>query len=168
VALLDTAALLQLHGSDVEVPGQYATAPVDVEPLPGRHVRLLAVLPSVSIVVTPAGTQRKVGMLGDDGRRYHYALQASAAGSTGAAAAVRTDMRLGQAAALANVLLARHADARSRRLAFSWQAPLPLSSKVRTAAGAGAAAAAASQAPPATLASEGCLTQPLCPLLILA
>ena len=122
--------VLELQYTDIEIPGQYTNAPADQEPLPANHVRLACVDASMNIVISSGATNRRIVLVGDNGRRYPFLLQAS----SGATLISSTSSRLSQAINVFNALFARFPSTRSRKLVFSQQVVVPLTARLRMTA----------------------------------
>jgi len=64
--------------SSIEIPGQYApnsVSAVDCKPSPELHAKLVRFEPRVKIIRRNDQLIRRVGMIGSDGRCYHFLLQ---------------------------------------------------------------------------------------------
>ena len=138
ISLVDTTPALTEAlgvGGDVEVPGQYSAVAADVEPVPSTHVRVIGVDPRCGLHFSPlAGAVQRIALLGDDGRRHCFTF------TSGYPQTCRTLLRVAQLTSFLNALLARFPDARSRRLAFSTAAVVPLTHKLKLVADAPGAA----------------------------
>ena len=127
--LMSAALLGDIDASaDIEVPGQYARAPPAAEPVPARHVRIVAVEPQLLVILNSGGgvLQRRVGFIGDDGRRHAFLMQTTGGASTAAA-----DARIGQAFSMLSAVLGRHHAARARSLALPSFETIPWSPRLR-------------------------------------
>jgi hypothetical protein len=122
--------VLELQYTDIEIPGQYTSAPADQEPIPANHVRLACVDASMNIVITSGATNRRIVLIGDNGRRYPFLLQASSGGTLISS----TSSRLSQAINVFNALFAKFPSTRSRKLVFSQQVVVPLTARLRMTA----------------------------------
>lgn len=98
----------------LELPGQYqtATSPA-LEVQPSRHVRLARLLPVQAAHYGPAGLMQRVTMLGDDGRRYTYAVV-----KTSASPVANQESRMSQMGAMLNVLLGEDPLCRAKHLSM--------------------------------------------------
>jgi hypothetical protein len=122
--------VLELQYTDIEIPGQYTSAPADQEPLPASHVKLACVDASMNIVISSGTTHRRIVLIGDNGRRYPFLLQASSGGTLISS----TSSRLSQAINVFNALFAKFPSTRSRNLTFSQQVVVPLTARLRMTA----------------------------------
>ena len=107
----------------VEVPGQYATCPG--MPHAEAHAKLLSLEPEVRVLYRQQALQRRLGLRGNDGRVYHFAVQTAAPYQT------RSDERMMQLHWLMARLLEQSHLAQRRSLAVRVPVVVPLTPRLR-------------------------------------
>eukprot|EP00168_Porphyra_purpurea_P005873 TRINITY_DN17016_c0_g1_i1.p1 TRINITY_DN17016_c0_g1~~TRINITY_DN17016_c0_g1_i1.p1 ORF type:complete len:331 (+),score=121.00 TRINITY_DN17016_c0_g1_i1:200-1192(+) len=105
--------LMDLHESEVDVPGQYLMA-VATEPAPDRHVKIERFGACVRVVRRHSVASRGLTLHGNDGKQYRFVLETSVN-----AVCQRQEERSAQLCRLFNAsFLSAHPEARRRRLAL--------------------------------------------------
>ena len=118
--------LVQFSSHDIEVPGQYMH---DREPILDHHVILARFSPDVAIPHAATGTfHRRIGMVGDDGRQYHFLMQFAVSHIT------HSDERLMQLYTLLNRFIKQYKQTRQRQLQYHVPVVIPLTHRLRLAA----------------------------------
>jgi phosphatidylinositol kinase/protein kinase (PI-3 family) len=115
----------------VEIPGQYNSIAADSEPMPARHVRICSILPYAPIVSSPTlpgALARRVGFLGDDGKRHFFSI------TVNSNATMNTEQRMVQLINTLNMLMQKYPDARSRNLQITPESFIFISNKQRLVA----------------------------------
>ena len=118
--------LAEFHMAEIEVPGQYAD--VFTEPNPANHVYLERFDGNVTILhQSHNGGQRRVTMIGNDGRKYHFLVQLAIPNIT------RTDERMTQLHSMFNKFFEMHSNSRRRQLKLHVPVVIPITPRVRLA-----------------------------------
>lgn len=105
--------LMDLHESEVDVPGQYLMA-IATEPSPDRHVKIERFGACVRVVRRHSVASRGLTLHGNDGKQYRFVLETSVN-----AVCQRQEERSAQLCRLFNAsFLSAHSEARRRRLAL--------------------------------------------------
>eukprot|EP00978_Attheya_sp_CCMP212_P030897 scaffold115085_cov55-Attheya_sp.AAC.2 len=119
-------------GSDlVEIPGQYVpndTNALDTEPRPELHAKLIRFEPTIQIIRRNDQLIRRIGMVGSDGKVYHFLLQ------FGIPYWTRTDERTAQLHYLTGKILGRGRMSSRRYLSVKSTAVIPIAQRLRMTA----------------------------------
>ncbi|CAB1109030.1 unnamed protein product [Ectocarpus sp. CCAP 1310/34] len=107
----------------IEIPGQYASC--DGEPRPDLHAKLLRFHSTVSVLHRHGFSQRRLSMLGSDGRRYFFLVQFAIPHVT------RTDERVMQVHSMLRKFLERDPQTRGRDLAVQVPVVVPITPRMR-------------------------------------
>jgi len=108
----------------VEIPGLYNTSS-DSEPRPKLHPRLQSFSQRVEILHSNGYSSRRLGVIGSDGKRYHFLVQFAVPSLT------RQDERMCQLRVIVNRLMNRSDATRSRHLSFHVDSVVPITPRVR-------------------------------------
>jgi hypothetical protein len=108
----------------IEVPGAYLSTG-DREPKPKLHAKAHRFAQRVEVLHRHGFSQRRVGIIGSDGRSYHFLVQFAIPHLT------RSDERAAQLRAILNRFLHKGVEARRRCLSFAIDAVVPVTPRVR-------------------------------------
>eukprot|EP00466_Bigelowiella_natans_P000476 jgi/Bigna1/33130/e_gw1.1.3.1 len=114
--------LIRFQSYDIEIPGQYLT---DQEPQVDQNVVLHRFHPDVKVHHTHGFSHRRIGMRGNDGKRYSFLVQYSISHIT------RSDERMMQVYVLFNRMMAKYKETRNRNLVFHVPLVVPLTHRLR-------------------------------------
>ncbi|GAB5370731.1 hypothetical protein AAMO2058_001518200 [Amorphochlora amoebiformis] len=114
--------LIRFQSYDIEIPGQYLT---DQEPTVDQNVVLYRFHPDVKVHHTHGFSHRRIGMCGNDGKRYSFLVQYSISHIT------RSDERMMQVYVLFNRMMEKYRETRNRNLVFHVPLVVPLTHRLR-------------------------------------